>query len=224
MNWGKIAIGLRVGQGALPVFEQSWNALLAHGMLTGDQLLQSTAGLAHHYAAEALAKQFLGSAADSILFVDDDMVFPVYALRRLREDPKGAGFGIMQAMCQSSQPPYGPQVGSPRPEMNTVEEVPFCGLAFTLVRRKVIEDIVAAKPKAEMVFTWGQTGEAEDVGFSKKATALGHKCGMNTSMRIGHILKNVVVEWDVAKQKPILKTYAYNGSSTLREWSCDFAT
>ena len=216
-DWGKIAVALRVGSGAHPYFVQSWTKLLTDGLRTGDVVLEPTAGLPHHYAAEALAKQFMHSTAcDTILYIDDDMRFTADTVSRMREHKEGHSFDIMQALCVCSQPPYGPQVGDCRPTMGSVNDVPHCGLAFTFIRRTALMAVVKAKPKGEFCFTWGADGTAEDVSFCRKAVAQGCTCGMDTAVSVGHIV-DMVATYNGAKQTRDLAGLAYAGRDTIRE-------
>jgi len=218
-EWGKVAIGLRVGSGAHPLFVQSWTRLLVSGLWNGDTVLEPTAGLAHHYAAEALAKQFLASNADSILYVDDDMAFDYGALARLRNNKAGSDFGIVQALCVGSQPPHGPVAGSPRPDVGDFQRVSHCGLAFTLIRRSTFEAVIAAKQRGEMCFTWGDDGRAEDVSFCHKAGACGVLCGIDGTVRVGHALSNVVVRWNDLQNRAEFTAMSYRGRATVQEFA-----
>jgi len=218
-DWGKIAIAVRVGSGADGIFCQSILAVAQAGLRAGDVILEPTSGLPHHYAAEALAKQFLASDCDTLMFIDDDMVFAADDIERLRADERGWSYGILQGLVVRSQPPYDPQTGTPRPKPNDVYEVPHCGLAFVMIRRDVISDVVRNKAKGEMCFTWGMDGMAEDVSFCHKAVAAGWKCGCHSGVLPGHRV-TVVARFNPAKQKAEFTSMAYNGLAKVKEYTC----
>jgi len=100
--------------------------------------------------------------------------------------------------------------------MGGVNDVPHCGLAFTLIRRTALAAVIKAKPQGEMCFTWGADGAAEDVSFCRKAVAQGCTCGMDTTVSVGHVV-DMVGTYNGAKQTRELVGLAYGGRSTIRE-------
>jgi len=218
-NWGKIAFAVRIGAGADGAFVQSLTKHIGWGMRQGDVMLEPTVGLPHHYAAEALAKQFLATDCETLMFIDDDMVFDSADIDRLRDDPRGQGYGILQGLVVRSQPPYDPQTGTPRPKPNDVYEVPHCGLAFVMIRREALLGVVKHKARGEMCFAWGLDGMAEDVSFCHKAVAAGFKCGCHSGVLPGHRI-TLVGRFNPDKGKAEFTGLAYNGLATVKEYQC----
>ena len=218
-DWGRIAFAVRIGGKADGMAVQSLLTMATTAMREGDVILEPTVGLPHHYAAEALAKQFLKGDCDTIMFIDDDMVFTKADIDRLRDDERCHDYGIMQGLVVRSQPPHDPQTGTPRPDPDSVYDVPHCGLAFVMIRRQVLCAVARAKPQGEMCFTWGMDGMAEDVSFCHKAVAAGYKCGCHSGVTPGHRV-TMVARWDTRLRKTQLSSYAYNGLATMKEFPC----
>jgi len=210
MNWGKIAVGVRCGSGADPLFFISWTKLISSGLRAGDKILAPAIELPQHFAAQAVVENFLLTDADTLLMVDDDMVFSPKNLNDMREDPESVGYDIVQGLCLSRNPPHAPVIleevpGCALHRTNTVPrkdcivDVGVCGLAFTLIRRRVFDAVKELDESSRFLFNWGANGDSEDAGFSKLAKKAGAKLGVNTKVCIGHRLP-VVLTWDHDKQ------------------------
>ena len=212
-GWGKIAFGVRSGNGGDPLFWRSWTRLLMKGLRPGDEVLDPAVEIPQHYAAEKLTMEFLAGKADSLMFLDDDMVFGVGAVDRMRDDPDGDGYGAVQALCLARGAPHRPVVLErhessgglcirSQPDRDVMVPVALVGLAFTLVRREAIEAAQAALPAGEMLFYWGRKGESEDSGFSGRLTDRGYLLAVNTRVCVGHRFK-LTASWDWASNGPV---------------------
>lgn len=199
MGWGKIAVACRVGQRPDAEFFRSWTRLMCGGLRDGDIVLTPVIEMLPHYAADSLARGFLRSEADSVLFIDDDMLFQNSDLDTLRDDPEGFDYGALMGLCQSRKPPHKPVILEhheggrfkiePVPPEDCIVDVGVVGLGFTLIKREVFENM--HKP----YFYFGERGDGEDAMFSINAGLLGHKLGVNTRVQIGHRFP-VAVKWN----------------------------
>lgn len=199
-SWGKIAVACRIGQKPDGEFFRCWTRLMLGGLRDGDRVLTPAIEMPCHYAADCLAKGFLNTDADTLLFIDDDMVFNNKNLNMLRDDEDGLQYDVIMGLCQSRKPPHRPLILEPNPNgagflvpsappEDKIVDVGVVGLGFTLIRRKVFEAM------EEPYFYWGEKGDGEDAMFSMAATKLGFKLGVNTRVVIGHRFP-VTVEWD----------------------------
>lgn len=208
--WGKVAIGARCGKSPDPLFHQSWTELICTGLESGDEIIKTVSESPHHHAAESLVKTFLASKADSLLMLDDDMVFKGDDLRELRSQIEGFNYGILQALTIArvdgfpaviiKDAPDGVCTLGGQVDSDTVMDVDCVGLAFTLIRREVFEEIAKIKPQGEMFFTWGKDGSSEEVEFCRLAQLAGFKLGVSTHVSIGHRMK-MVVQYNLATRQ-----------------------
>ncbi len=115
MSWGTIAFAVRIGKCPDPLFFHSWTSMLTQGCLrNGDGVLPPAIELPHHWAACSLAEQFLTQTdCESIMFLDDDMVFSPDELRRMRDNPEHDAFDIVQGLYCSRKAGYPPLVLRP---------------------------------------------------------------------------------------------------------------
>jgi len=211
MDWGKIAISTRIGNGADPLFVCSWNKLIMRGLRPGDKVLNPVIELPQHFAAEALAHNFLRTDCDTILFVDDDMIFDPSDLDKMSDDPETFDFDILQGLCLSRNPPHYPIIAThykdgqfkiaSKPPKDSIVDVAYCGLGFTLIRRTAFEAVKKAKDADDLFFHWSKNGCSEDTGFCLKAAKAGCKIGVSTRVQIGHRIK-VTVTWDFEDNAP----------------------
>jgi len=206
-GFGKIAIACRVGHRPDGEFFRSWTRLLAGGGLrTGDRILTPVIEMQSHYAANSLVKGFLRTDCDSILFIDDDMVFTNEDFTRLRDDEDGFDYDGVMALCQSRQPPHkclilknnpdgeGFLCGG-RPEPDSVVETGFIGLGFSIFRRRIFED------KEDNWFYFNERGDGEDAIFCLNAAnnpAINASFAVNTRVQVGHRFP-IAVQWDFEK-------------------------
>lgn len=201
-GWGKVAIGARCGKSPDPMFHQSWTELICTGLESGDEVIKTVSETTHHHAAESLVRTFLASKADSILMLDDDMVFSGNDLRELRSQIAGFDYGVLQALTIGriagfpaviiKDGEHGACAIGGTVDHDTVMDVDCVGLAFTLIRREVFEAIAKIKPQEQMFFTWGKEGSSEEVEFCRLAQLSGFKLGVSTHISIGHRMKMVI--------------------------------
>jgi len=202
MSWGNIAVGVRIGSTPEGAFFKSWTGMVHKGLERKDIILEPAIGMPHHYAAEEVAKQFLATKAQSLLFVDDDMVFDVEALNRLRHDRDGWKYDVLQAHYLKRVAPHHPliikkvgegkfkcEIETPK---DTIIEVGAVGLGFTLIHRRVFERILKVKREGCMIFAWGPRTESEDFMFSRQAEDSGSRLGVTTKVSVGHCIKQVL--------------------------------
>jgi len=204
-GWGNIAFGVRCGGKVDPQFFQCWTKLILEAKRDGDRAILPVIELPHHFSANTLIDSLLMTNCDSLLFVDDDMVFSPNDLDKLRDDEDGFNYDMLQGLCLSRNYPHRPLIMEPWengqfkintiPQVNTIVDVAYCGLAFTLCRRSIIEKVAVNKPSDEMFFHWGEKGDSEDSVFSAKIRAVGGKLGVNTKVCIGHRVP-VVIRWN----------------------------
>lgn len=213
-NWGKIALGTRIGDGRCdPMFFRSWTRLIAGGMRPGDSVLEAAVELPHHMAANLLVKYFLSTDADTLCMIDSDMVFEPDALSRLRES--GPDYDCLSALCTTRRAPYVPvvlrcQYGlddveyaaiDPREINGQVVSVDAATLAFCIIRRHVFDKLSQFAP---WWFDWGSRGLGEDTRFSQRSKGAGLKLGVNTGVSIQH-RGMIGFEWDVDGRKVCLR-------------------
>ena len=206
-GWGRVAVGSRIYKNSSGSFVNSWTMMLVNGLEAGDSVLTAPVGKPGHLAANQLARGFLNSQCDSILFVDDDMEFPHDALKRLRHNEKSYDYDIVMGFCthktipphavvlRKMEPPGPPKsfkgehYGAMRyvPD-NTVVDVDAVGLAFTLIKRHVLEARVNNYGiMYTPFFEWGKFAEGEDIVFSRWAKEQGYKLAVDTNVKIGHL-------------------------------------
>ena len=188
---GKIAIALRIGTAPDPAFFMAWTRLMRDGLRPGDVVLHPAIGMPHSCACNFLASAFLGTGCDSILFIDDDMVFDCAALDRLRDTP--THHDILAGLYTTRRPPVRPIVLDKegdriRPRaLNQCVGILDCdvvGLGFTLFSRAVVEH--AAKGRGpDGIFVW-DNALGEDGAFCLAAGAAGFRVGVNCAVIVGH--------------------------------------
>lgn len=211
-DWGNIAVGVRSASGGDALFLRSWTAFLAQGgTRKGDAILDPVVELPHHYAANRLGDLFLQTKCDSLLLIDDDMIFDVDCLGRMRQNRATWPFDVCQALYIQRKPPHYPLLIekdatsptghriNPRPPRNTVSEAGVVGFGFTLIRRTVLETIMRTRPADRTVFYWGLNGDSEDACFCFDAQAKGFRLCVDTSVNVGH-RNGFVMKWNTEKQ------------------------
>lgn len=195
-GFGKIAIGVRIGNNADPLWVKCWTHYIMSGLCHKDVILAPAIELPHHWTASTIANQFLTKTdCDSLLMIDSDMVFGPNDARKLRFNPENWPYGIVQAMCVSRKPPHAPiilaesdggyQALMPDMDDKTIP-VGMVGLAFTLIRRSTFVAVKALMQPDELYFNWGINGLGEDQSFCIKARAAGIQIGVDTELAIGH--------------------------------------
>lgn len=219
-GWGNIAIGVRVAKYPEYHFFTSWTKLLTGGVRNGDSVLMPAGWMPAHWASNALARDFLRTKKDTLLMIDDDMVFEQGDLERLRTNADNFKYDIVSGFCTHRNWPPKPivmreieQPGEPfslygraysyvHGEINDgdIVDVDATGLAFTLIKRHVLESMTEEYgPMFTPYFSYGQGFESDDIPFAQKAKDLGFKIGIDTSVKIGHI-GQAVYGWPDYKQ------------------------
>jgi len=253
-GWGDLAIGVRVAKVPEPHFFVDWTKLLTGGLRERDSILMPEMFQPAHWAANKTVRNFVNSNKDSLLMIDDDMTFPMDAVHQLRENKENWKYDIVMAFCtRRGWPPYpivyklqeekeAPRNLSGDPfHMTTdfndgdVVEVDTTGLAFTLIRREVVEAMIDEQ--------WGlnhtrffkyEHEESEDISFCRRARELGFRIAVDTNVKIGHIChqprgweefviwrdsqpKNKNFVTDAEDLEPILEDAIAQGNAKARE-------
>ena len=221
MSFGNIAVALRSGRSVDPRFLLCWTRLILNGLRDGDEVLTPAVEMPSHYAAQCLARTFLDGKCDSILFLDDDMIFTNRDLATIRDDERADDYSIMSGLCCSRNPPHKPLMfkeiddpikGGPKwiaggnPKPNAIEDTGITGLAFTLIKREVFESMAEVLEDGEYFFQWSSKGDSEDATFCMRARELGFKIGINTRAIIGHRFPAMVV-WDDTLSESVFKSH-----------------
>lgn len=187
--WGKVAIGLRSFGVPAPEFLQSWTRMIRGGLADGDEVLDIVARKPIVPASNALVESFMETLCDSLLIMDDDMVFEPDTLKRLRAG--GEKYGIYSVLYASRRFPHFPLVfRSANKSLNSTKnlggdiDVEFVGMGFTLIRRSVFEQL-RKNYMADDVFSWNRSGE--DGAICGAARKIGFKVGVNSDISVGHI-------------------------------------
>ena len=152
-----------------------------------------------HRARNTVAEYFLNheEKPDYLLFVDDDMVFQGNALEQLLADHKD----IVTGNAFTRKFPVRPVVGHFDEERlgrvntlveyqkDTLQPVDSCGMAFTLISRRAMEQVVAVnKHPFNFVYFPETDGELpEDSAFCWWAKKAGLQVWLDSRVQIGHI-------------------------------------
>jgi len=213
-GWGTVAVGCRTYKSVDDMFFASWGQFLVAGLRRGDRLLdgRKILGKAHHIAANAMAVEFLKTDCDSLLMVDDDMILPYNALSLMRDNESNWEYDIAMGFCtHKTYPPHAvayelaeEQPGLPESlgglrynalahlEDDAVTDVDAVGLAFTLIKRHVLEDMLSEYgPEYTTWFDTGGHSEMEDMRFSRRYREAGFRACVDTSAKIGHVGRHV---------------------------------
>ena len=190
-DFGSLAVGIPISRYPGSFFK-SWTRLLIQGLRAGDTVIEPAADMLLHEARNLIVQKFLETGKETLLFIDSDSDFEFDAVEALRTDQRTFYYDIVQALVSTRTWPPEPIVmglGSDnRLErqsdflLGEVLERPRCGMAFTLIRRWVLEAV--AEPWFEF-----PRGKGEDVYFCEKASHFGAKICVNTAIEIGHIME-----------------------------------
>lgn len=215
-GWGSVAVAARRYKYSEPQWVASWTEMIAGGMRQGDRILKMFHGQPGHIAANVFARSFLNTRCNSLLLVDDDMEFSPGALEALRSNEQNWHYDIVMGFCtHKTMPPHAvvmllqeEQPGLPVSLMgerygamrdipnNTVIDVDAVGLAFTLIKRHVLEAMVNQYGAIYTSwFGWGEHSEGEDITFSRRCRELGFSLAVDTNVKIGHV-GHYVYGWD----------------------------
>lgn len=230
-GWGKVLIGTTFYDHCPSLFVHCWTRLITQGMRDGDRLAWPNAFTYVHWARNIVVQMLLEQTdCDSLLFVDSDMTFEPGDLDRLRDNCDNWDYDIVSALATGKRWPPKPIVPR-RVELDGPEVRAFgthyehftdfevgrivptdgCGMAFTLVRRRVFEAMLAEDgPKYTMWFEMPKR-MGEDTYFCEKAIGLGFKCAVDTSVRIGHLGYNPVGWWTYELWQKVKQLEGVNG-------------
>ena len=203
-DFGRIAVGCRIGKHPEAAFFAAWTGLVVEGLRNGDVVLTPSAYSPAHWASDFLARQFLKSECDTLLMIDDDMEFPPDALDRLRSNAASFEYDIVFALCTTREMPPVPvllRLAENQPDdgrelyqrvtrfpLGRTIPVDVVGLAFTLIRRRVFEAMLApGGPDASYFFTYGAGRETDDAPFCRQARRLGFALAVDTAVHIDHV-------------------------------------
>jgi len=220
-DWGSIAIGTRMNDRCDPVFFNCWSHLIAGGLRKGDTVLDAGIELPQHFAAVVVVDHFLKSDADTLFFVDTDMIFKPDQLGKLRDDPAGGEYDVLAALSVVRRAPYLPIVLRLRKDPkdgesayvtmkpgldDNIMDVDTVGTGFTLIRRTVFDRMKAELGIDKWYFDFGEGGLGEDTMFSQRAKGLNCKIGVHTKVNIGH-RGPISFIWNAEKQTVELETF-----------------
>lgn len=216
-DWGRVAVGVRVAKHPEFGFFVSWTAMTTGGMRNGDKILVPKGHMPAHWASNAIARDYMTTDLESLLLVDDDMEFDSQDLERLRSNEANHDFDVIFGFCTQRVYPPRPVVMRVREQQpplplslhgelfdtaheiivdNEVIEVDAVGLAFTLIKRHVIEEMTGEYgPDHTFYFSYGPGKESDDIPFSRRCRELGFKLGVDISTKIRHI-GTVPFGWD----------------------------
>lgn len=213
-DWGSVCIGVRPTRPYLLEFWSCWTGIIATGLRDEDLVLLPERALPGHQAANVVARAFLRSGCDSLLFVDDDQTFEPDVLEQLRSNRANWEYDVVGPfVTQRTWPPRplmlrsaAEQPGDKEPgeafeifpkfqDMQVVE-VDAIGLYFTLVRRRVLEALLGERDLDQAdLFRYGPGMQGPDIPFSQDARARGFRLAVDTSVKIGH-LGHFVMDWE----------------------------
>lgn len=214
-GWGSVCIGVRPTRPYLLEFWSCWTGMIANGLRDEDLVLLPERALPGHQAANMVARAFLRSGCDSLLFVDDDQVFESDALERLRENRANWAYDVVGPfVTQRTWPPRPLMLRSapdqtdrnaetgeafqifPQFQDMEIVEVDAIGFYFTLVRRRVLEALLGRRDVDTCdLFRYGPGMQGPDIPFSQDAREHGFRLAVDTSVKIGHV-GNFVMDWE----------------------------
>lgn len=221
-QWGKIAIAMRLTKPD-PLYVTSLCQMLFVGLQAGDQLLQPSIELPHHYAADMLLFRFLKTSCDSVLFIDDDTVFASNTLELMRNIEDGKNYGVLKTLIASRRPPCRPVLNRADnkqgvfPDDPDIIPVTTCGLAFTLIRREAVVSATKKTEKGSYICQWGSNLHGEDTTLFKKITDSGYKLGVCSKIRCGHRFP-IIVDYDAKTDGATFTATGYCGTMDMAAW------
>lgn len=144
-----------------------------------------------------------------IMWIDDDMTFEPDAIRRLLE----RDVPIVGGLCFNRRPPFAPVLVNFTERgfafdygyTEGLNQYDATGAAFLLTKKEVylkIREKYAEGP-------WSIIGVGEDVSFCKRATSVGYKVLVDTTVKIGHIAPDVVIDEAFAKRNRAFQSNPY---------------
>lgn len=230
-GFGNIAIGTRINKNPEADFFVSWTAMITAGNVrNGDTVLAPQLWQAAHHASIKMAHAFLKSGRDTLLMVDDDMQFTPDALERMRSNEENWQYDVVSALATH-------KVWPPKPiimRLMDIEDVSIpdrlkgdhfelvhnfnkgdvlwvdaVGLAFTLIRRKVLLAMIHPDYGVDYsldMFSYGPGWESDDIPFSRRCREMGFKMAVDTGVDIQHIGKRALgyehfLHWKAGQEK-----------------------
>ena len=154
-----------------------------------------------HEARNLLVEKALEMGCTHVLFIDDDMIIPPDALVKLLEHDVDVVCGLAFRRLAPYDPCIficheGKDIYAAEMINKGLIDIDACGSAFVLIKTKVFKKM----PKPWYV--WGDTslgiyekagGLGEDISFSLKAKQLGFRVCCDTSVILGHIGEEEIV-------------------------------
>lgn len=223
LDWGRISPGVRIGKHPEAQFVSSWTGLIASGLRSNDRPLLPAKHMPSHWAGTELARDFLMQTdCDTLLMIDDDMAFPYDVVERMRSNEDSFEYDVVMALIMRrglDEPSpvmmkwLGP-IKEPdslkgkhftlRPQFDEGKmiEVDALGLAFTMIRRHVLESMIDDRWGVEHTefFTWGHGREGDDVPFCNTCFERGFRMGIDTTAQVAHIAA-VPLTWDMLRDR-----------------------
>lgn len=184
------------------------NSLLAAMMTAGNHGLKWDSNLSPDkmgwgHARNTATKAFHKHAdqADGMLWVDSDIIMPVWAIWKLLSSV-AQGYDFVSGVYFTRGKPFAPVIYEYRESKgayanvqsfppNTMWEIDGCGFGFCYTSRKLIE-AVHDHPDFEEEFGWfpdtrfQKGGRGEDFNFCVAAKKAGYKIWADTSILLGH--------------------------------------
>ena len=178
--------------------------------LASMQGLNGAAGVCsvHDHPLISHARSYLASLAlanskaDVLVWVDDDIVFDAHDLLALAELCR-QGHPLIGAAYPSREAQGliigGGEYGAEAFASGAVLPVPWLGMGFTAIHRKVYEAVAATLPDVRIASMHNYVGKpffacaveggtfyGEDVSFCRRAAAVGFPSEVDTRIRVGH--------------------------------------
>ena len=188
-----------------------------------NQVYYSTGSLVYAVRGQ-IAQRFLDEKdAHYLLFCDADMTPPKHALKTMLSRDAD----IVAALCCKREPPYRPVIlrywddgaGGPieDPTFNPqagVHPIWGSGLAFTLIKRHVIERIYDKFGKHIFFHERLPDGDpmGEDVTFFWKANQLGFRTILDCDVQVGHLAEYPIYPADSARW------FGYSSEQMIEGW------
>ena len=149
-------------------------------------------------ARNTLTEIAINDGFDRVLWLDSDMIFDRYLLRRLSEH-LDMGKEMVTALCFSRKPPIrpviykemsvDPETGDPVSvsyldyERDSLFEVAACGFAAVMTTTEMLRDV---RSRYELPF-YPARGFGEDFAFCIRARQMGHRIWCDSSIKVGHV-------------------------------------
>ncbi len=220
LGWGNIAIGTRMGGSCDAHFFNCWSHMIAGGLRPGDTVLDAGIEMPQHFTATVLTEHFLASDADTLLMVDNDMIFRKDALERMRSDKTGWKYDVLSALSVTRRQPFYPIIlrrqkhrKKDQPAYKCVKritgkivECDAVGTGFTLIRRGLFRKIRNKLGIGRWFFDFGLGGLGEDTQFCQRAQKVGARIGVHTGINIGHRGK-ITFRWNPKERRAQMEAF-----------------